>query len=315
VQRSQANHRTGSWDRALSDAHRAIEIAADLDQPWVMSQAHAMAARLHAALGHLDVATEHVQLARQRATSVSSFEIVVLLATAEATVADAAGRVDDVIRALAPLAADGGRGLAMAENLQFWSMLLNALLDAERVDETQAQIGHFRRAATDRRIDVTVPLRTAEARVAAATGDADAALVAFAAAEAAVTPETEAFDLLVLHRHHGRLLRRVGRRQQAADQLRAGLDLATAIGAVSHRRLIEAEIGEIGPEARSEPRRRFDLTDREEDVAALVRQGLTNKEVAASLYVSSKAVEYHLGNIYAKLGISSRRELREMAPA
>jgi DNA-binding CsgD family transcriptional regulator/tetratricopeptide (TPR) repeat protein len=315
VMRSQAHHRTGAWDRALSDAHRAVEIATDLDQPWVMPQAHAMAARLHGALGHAEAAAEHVQLARYRASSVSSFEIIVLLATAEATIADAAGRSDDVVTALSPLAAEGGGQLAMAENLQFWSMLIGALIDSERFDEARTEVDHFRHAAADRLIDVTVPLLTADARLAAAAGDADAALAMYSAAEAAVTDNTEMFDRLVLHRHHGHLLRRMGRRQQAADQLRAGLELATAVGAVSHRQRIEAEIGEVGLEARSEPKRRFDLTDREHDVAALVRRGLTNKEVAASLYVSSKAVEYHLGNIYAKLGISSRRELREMAPA
>jgi DNA-binding CsgD family transcriptional regulator len=52
------------------------------------------------------------------------------------------------------------------------------------------------------------------------------------------------------------------------------------------------------------------LTDRERDVAALVAQGLSNPEVAARLYVSRKAVEYPLRDIYEKLGIASRREPR-----
>jgi DNA-binding NarL/FixJ family response regulator len=51
------------------------------------------------------------------------------------------------------------------------------------------------------------------------------------------------------------------------------------------------------------------LTNREQDVASLVAKGLTNREVAAQLYVSSKAVEYHLRNIFGKLGISSRNDL------
>ena len=54
----------------------------------------------------------------------------------------------------------------------------------------------------------------------------------------------------------------------------------------------------------------LELTDRERDVAVLVAKGMTNREIAAELYVSQKAVDYHLGHIFAKLGITSRRELR-----
>ena len=51
------------------------------------------------------------------------------------------------------------------------------------------------------------------------------------------------------------------------------------------------------------------LTATELTVAHLVAQGLSNRETAARLYVSAKAVEFHLGHIYAKLGITSRRQL------
>ena len=61
-----------------------------------------------------------------------------------------------------------------------------------------------------------------------------------------------------------------------------------------------------GPAARGS----IPLTEREQDVATLVAKGLTNREVAGELYVSEKAVEYHLRNVFGKLGISSRRELR-----
>jgi DNA-binding CsgD family transcriptional regulator len=56
------------------------------------------------------------------------------------------------------------------------------------------------------------------------------------------------------------------------------------------------------------------LSERELRVARLVAAGLTNKETAQELYVSPKTIEYHLGNIFSKLGISSRRELRALLP-
>ena len=52
------------------------------------------------------------------------------------------------------------------------------------------------------------------------------------------------------------------------------------------------------------------LTSRETEVAHLVGKGLSNPEIAAELFVSRKAVEYHLGNIYAKCGLQGRQQLR-----
>ena len=52
------------------------------------------------------------------------------------------------------------------------------------------------------------------------------------------------------------------------------------------------------------------LTNRETEVAHLVGKGLSNPEVAAELFISRKAVEYHLGNIYAKCGLQGRQQLR-----
>jgi DNA-binding NarL/FixJ family response regulator len=52
------------------------------------------------------------------------------------------------------------------------------------------------------------------------------------------------------------------------------------------------------------------LTSRETEVAHLVGKGLSNPEIAAELFISRKAVEYHLGNIYAKCGLHGRQQLR-----
>jgi DNA-binding NarL/FixJ family response regulator len=54
----------------------------------------------------------------------------------------------------------------------------------------------------------------------------------------------------------------------------------------------------------------LDLTSRETQVAHLIGKGLTNPQIAAELFISRKAVEYHLGNIYAKCGLKGRQQLR-----
>jgi DNA-binding NarL/FixJ family response regulator len=80
-------------------------------------------------------------------------------------------------------------------------------------------------------------------------------------------------------------------------------------GAEPYRQAVADDLASCGIRT-STKRSPLDFTEREQDVVVLVRMGMTNKEIAQQMYVSEKAVEYHLRNVDGKLGISSRRELR-----
>src|SRR5439155_26596446 len=107
----------------------------------------------------------------------------------------------------------------------------------------------------------------------------------------------------------GAALLRTGR-DGATDSLRRGLELAEAGGAVVLAERLRGALTRAGVRPPRRGRRRpTDLTPTEERVAELAAGGLTNKELAQQLFVSVRAVEFHLGNVFTKLGISSRRQL------
>jgi len=110
---------------------------------------------------------------------------------------------------------------------------------------------------------------------------------------------------------YGRLLRRTGQRRQAVERLRRASDLYQALRAAPFLARAEEELAACRlPGGTAAKKSVLTLTSRETEVAHLVGKGLSNPEIAAELFISRKAVEYHLGNIYAKYGLHSRQELR-----
>ena len=92
--------------------------------------------------------------------------------------------------------------------------------------------------------------------------------------------------------------------------------MADARGAERISSLARRELGASGGRRRRRGASATELTSQERRVADLAATGLTNREIAATLYVSAKTVDHHLGRVYQKLGISSRRELiRSWPPA
>jgi DNA-binding NarL/FixJ family response regulator len=103
----------------------------------------------------------------------------------------------------------------------------------------------------------------------------------------------------------GDALRRLGRRRRAADSLEVAVDIFTRLGAQLWQRRAEQELRRAAPR----PRRRHELTEAENRVAALVSSGRTNREVAAELFTTVSTVEAHLTRIYRKLDVRSRTEM------
>jgi DNA-binding CsgD family transcriptional regulator len=121
------------------------------------------------------------------------------------------------------------------------------------------------------------------------------------------------------HLLYGEWLRRQGRRTDAREQLRTAHDLLSAIGMEAFAERARKELAATGETARKRPAQATatggqELTAQEEQVAQLARDGLSNPEIGARLFISSHTVQYHLGKVFAKLGITSRGQLHQVLP-
>ncbi|WP_211341543.1 AAA family ATPase [Myceligenerans xiligouense] len=115
------------------------------------------------------------------------------------------------------------------------------------------------------------------------------------------------------HLVYGEWLRREGRRQDARDALRTAHDLLSAMGAEAFAARAANELRATGERPRKRMTQSTDeLTAQELQVARHVVTGATSREVGAQLFLSPRTIEAHLRSIYRKLGIKSRRELREV---
>jgi DNA-binding CsgD family transcriptional regulator len=115
---------------------------------------------------------------------------------------------------------------------------------------------------------------------------------------------------------YGEWLRREGRRTEARQQLRSCYDFFSSRGVEAfadraYRELLAAGESAMRRDGGTGP----ELTPQEEHIAHLARDGRTNAEIGGELFISARTVEWHLGKVFAKLGITSRQELQTALPS
>ena len=249
---------------------------------------------------------------------VDTFEARYAAEFSRSAVYRAQGEHAKLIAVLRGLIGDGDpSGIPMVTSLGWWPPLIHAYLEVGDLAGAQHHLHQLVRASEERHIDLAARIIGLRARLAAASGRPDEAVELFAESLAARGPDDPIIDRGITMQAYGQVLHARGLRREAVDQLRAAHELFADLGAEPFRARVQADLERIGIHAApSDERSPLALTEREQDVASLVATGMTNKEVAAELYVSSKAVEYHLRNIFGKLGIANRRELRDrLSPA
>ena len=148
-----------------------------------------------------------------------------------------------------------------------------------------------------------------EARCRGLVGDDDAA---YRESIERLARSRAAVDLARSRLVYGEWLRRENRRIDAREQLRAAHESFSQMGSAAFAERARRELlatGETAP--RITPNTRDALTPQEIQVAGLARDGHTNPEIGAQLFISPRTVEYHLHKVFRKLDVSTRRELRD----
>jgi DNA-binding CsgD family transcriptional regulator len=122
-------------------------------------------------------------------------------------------------------------------------------------------------------------------------------------------------ELARAHLLYGEWLRREGRRVDAREQLRTAHDMLATIGMEAFAERTRRELLATGEKVRKRSHETRDqLTPQEKQIARLAREGLSNPEIGVRLYISPRTVEWHLHKVFAKLGITSRKDLESALP-
>jgi DNA-binding CsgD family transcriptional regulator len=118
-------------------------------------------------------------------------------------------------------------------------------------------------------------------------------------------------ELARAHLVYGEWLRRENRRVDARDQLHVAHEMLTDMGMEGFAERARRELLATGETVRKRTVDTLtDLTSQEAQIAGLARDGRTNQEIGSQLFISPRTVEWHLGNVFNKLGITSRKDLR-----
>jgi DNA-binding CsgD family transcriptional regulator len=300
---------TDRWAQAQASFHEAISLARETGQRSELAACLAFLARLEARQGSAVQSREHATEARGLARALG-------LGTFEAWAAAALGELE--LGAGNPEAA-----LAHYEE-QRTVLQTRGILDADlspapelaeiylrlgRGPEAAKIAGEYTRDATAKAQPWALA-RAARCRgMVAAEGEAERY---FDTALAMHALTADAFETARTHLAYGARLRRERQRVRAREQLRAAVEVFDHLGASPWSEMARAELAATGETARRRDGSALhDLTPQEFQIALSLAEGRTVRETAAVLFLSPKTIEYHLRNVYRKLSIGSRSELKE----
>ncbi|HVV18307.1 MAG TPA: AAA family ATPase [Pseudonocardiaceae bacterium] len=305
----------GRWDDAVTSVARVLGSANDPARRLHLP-ARVIALLVAAGRGEWDLAGQHIRFVEQSPGSGLVTGELLSRSVAGAGFFQARFDYQAMVASFAVLreiiADTGVTGWILGWQSWWRPLLVEGLIGSGRLDEATVELANLSAVAEETRY-----LRVAHAWLSgwltARRGEPRAARVAL---ERGLSLAEDGHDV-PLHRArleqvYGQVLYSQHDERNAAHWLRRAHGRYSTLGARAYADRCAALLGRCG--ARPKPFRDPDprvLTGREREVASFVARGMTNNETARRLHVTEKTVEYHLGNVYAKLGLTSRRQLRD----
>ncbi len=311
--------RRGRWDAATIDADLAIAFASEGSGLHALIQAHTVAVELSAARGRFVDAQSHLEEAAALVSLAPAWGARTRVAIARAALAHARSDHVEVIAAGQELTSgDLHDVLGRFPTWRWRATVAEGLLAEDRLDAAQSAIDAVADIVETHRphavsTGAVASLTRLRGRLAQARGDDEGALEWFAQPDID-TDGAAPLPVALLSMDHAFTLRRLGRAAEAIPLLKSAQAMLVDLGAVAYEDACHEALVACGVDAEPTPPDPLSvLTPRQEAVARLVVKGLTNKEVAAELFVGAKTVEYHLTQIFMKLDVHSRRDLADLA--
>ncbi|MCS7006985.1 MAG: AAA family ATPase [Gaiellaceae bacterium] len=299
--------RAGNWGAALAHARSAADLArhSGIEQEQYVTSM--MLGTVLAHVGALEEAEATCRAAFESAEAAGDRIVVHRCAGALGLAALSRGDAEGALEWLAPALAEQERiGTGELSIAGVAQNAIDAFVLLRRIDDARAAIELVARTgAPTKRVWHTVIAARGRALLAAESGALEEAEGHLRDALEATRELRQPFERGRTLLAKGRIERRFRRRAQAREALTAALELFDDLGAARWAEMAASELARIPGRARATS----ELTETERRVAELVAEGLSNKEVAARLFVTPRTVEAHLTRIYAKLGLRSRAEL------
>jgi DNA-binding CsgD family transcriptional regulator len=298
-----------AWRGDLSGARRLMAEAAHISASTGNQVPPFALLRILALEGREAEASHLIEAVIREGTSRGQGHAVKVAYWAAAVLYNGLGRYQEAAAAAGEVVTNG-----LLPWLSMWA-LFELVEAAARIGDTELAADALARLAATTQPAGTGLALGIEARCRALLADGDEAEASYREAIRQLDRTGNRTELARAHLVFGEWLRGQGRLREARERLRAAEETFAEIGTEAFAERARGELVAAGAKPRKravEPRE--DLTPQEEQIARLARDGLTNKQVGAQLFLSPRTIEWHLHKVFGKLGIDSRKGLYAALP-